>query len=41
MCIRDRYRQHGAEVPIIVPNSVHEDYASGVRRVLKAFAKTN
>src|SRR6266851_446253 len=36
-----QYRQHGAEVPIIVPNSVNEDYSSGVRRVLKAFAKAN
>jgi alkanesulfonate monooxygenase SsuD/methylene tetrahydromethanopterin reductase-like flavin-dependent oxidoreductase (luciferase family) len=36
-----QYRQYGAEVPIIVPNSVNEDYASGVRRVLKAFAKAN
>ena len=36
-----QYRQHGAEMPIIVPNPVGEDYVSGARRVLKAFAKAN
>lgn len=33
------YRAAGAELPVIVPNSVGEDYAAGVRRTLKAFAK--
>jgi alkanesulfonate monooxygenase SsuD/methylene tetrahydromethanopterin reductase-like flavin-dependent oxidoreductase (luciferase family) len=38
---RDRieeYRRAGGEVPIVVPNPVEEDYMTGVRRVLKAFA---
>jgi alkanesulfonate monooxygenase SsuD/methylene tetrahydromethanopterin reductase-like flavin-dependent oxidoreductase (luciferase family) len=34
----EQYRRAGAEVPILVPNAVEEDYSSGVRRVLKAFA---
>jgi len=34
----EQYRRAGAEVPIIVPNPVDEDYVAGVRRVLKAFA---
>ena len=33
-----QYRRAGAEVPIVVPNPVEEDYSTGVRRVLKAFA---
>ena len=34
----EQYRRAGAEVPIVVPNPVEEDYSTGVRRVLKAFA---
>jgi alkanesulfonate monooxygenase SsuD/methylene tetrahydromethanopterin reductase-like flavin-dependent oxidoreductase (luciferase family) len=34
----EQYRKAGAELPILVPNQVDEDYAAGVRRVLKAFA---
>ena len=34
----EQYRQAGAEIPILVPNAVEEDYSNGVRRVLKAFA---
>jgi alkanesulfonate monooxygenase SsuD/methylene tetrahydromethanopterin reductase-like flavin-dependent oxidoreductase (luciferase family) len=34
----EQYRRAGAEVPIMVPNPVEEDYVTGVRRVLKAFA---
>jgi alkanesulfonate monooxygenase SsuD/methylene tetrahydromethanopterin reductase-like flavin-dependent oxidoreductase (luciferase family) len=34
----DQYRRAGAEIPILVPNAVEEDYSTGVRRVLKAFA---
>jgi alkanesulfonate monooxygenase SsuD/methylene tetrahydromethanopterin reductase-like flavin-dependent oxidoreductase (luciferase family) len=34
----EQYRRAGAEIPIIVPNLVEEDYMTGVRRVLKAFA---
>jgi alkanesulfonate monooxygenase SsuD/methylene tetrahydromethanopterin reductase-like flavin-dependent oxidoreductase (luciferase family) len=34
----EQYRRAGAEVPILVPNAVEEDYSAGVRRVLKAFA---
>jgi alkanesulfonate monooxygenase SsuD/methylene tetrahydromethanopterin reductase-like flavin-dependent oxidoreductase (luciferase family) len=35
------YRRQGAELPILVPNAVNEDYSAGVRRVLAAFAKAN
>lgn len=35
------YREQGCEVPILVPNPVNEDYSTGVRRVLQAFAKLN
>jgi alkanesulfonate monooxygenase SsuD/methylene tetrahydromethanopterin reductase-like flavin-dependent oxidoreductase (luciferase family) len=34
----EQYRRAGAEVPIVVPNPVEEDYTTGVRRVIKAFA---
>jgi alkanesulfonate monooxygenase SsuD/methylene tetrahydromethanopterin reductase-like flavin-dependent oxidoreductase (luciferase family) len=34
----EQYRSAGAEIPIVVPNPVDEDYSTGVRRVLKAFA---
>ncbi|MBV8773885.1 MAG: LLM class flavin-dependent oxidoreductase [Deltaproteobacteria bacterium] len=34
----EQYRRSGAEIPILVPNAVEEDYSTGVRRVLKAFA---
>jgi alkanesulfonate monooxygenase SsuD/methylene tetrahydromethanopterin reductase-like flavin-dependent oxidoreductase (luciferase family) len=34
----EQYRRAGAEVPIMVPNQVEEDYMAAVRRVLKAFA---
>jgi alkanesulfonate monooxygenase SsuD/methylene tetrahydromethanopterin reductase-like flavin-dependent oxidoreductase (luciferase family) len=34
----DQYRRAGAEIPILVPNAVEEDYSTGVRRVLRAFA---
>lgn len=37
----DQYRRRGAELPILVPNQVNEDYSSCVRRVLNAFAKLN
>ena len=37
----DQYRRQGAELPILVPNAVNEDYSTSVRRVLKAFAKIN
>ena len=37
----EQYRQHGADLPIIVPNPVNEDYSTCVRRVAKAFAKLN
>lgn len=37
----ERYRQQGAELPILVPNPINEDYSAGVRRVLAAFAKAN
>lgn len=36
-----QYRAQGCEVPIFVPNAVNEDYASSVRRVLRAFEKLN
>jgi len=35
------YRKQGCEVPVLVPNSVNEDYSTGVRRILKTFAKLN
>ncbi len=35
------YREQGADVPILAPNPVNEDYASAVRRIHKAFAKLN
>src|SRR5207247_7945924 len=34
----EQYRRAGAEIPILVPNAVEEDYGTSVRRVLKAFA---
>lgn len=37
----DQYRKHGAELPIIVPNAVNEDYSTSVRRIAKSFAKLN
>ena len=37
----EQYRKQGAEVPIIVPNAVNEDYPACVRRLLKTFAKLN
>jgi alkanesulfonate monooxygenase SsuD/methylene tetrahydromethanopterin reductase-like flavin-dependent oxidoreductase (luciferase family) len=37
----EQYRRAGAELPILVPNAVNEDYTSGVRRILNAFAKLN
>jgi len=35
------YREQGADVLILAPNAVSEDYASAVRRIHKAFAKLN
>ena len=35
------YRNQGADVLILAPNPVNEDYATGVRRVHRAFAKLN
>jgi alkanesulfonate monooxygenase SsuD/methylene tetrahydromethanopterin reductase-like flavin-dependent oxidoreductase (luciferase family) len=35
------YREQGADVLILAPNPVNEDYASAVRRIHKAFAKLN
>lgn len=35
------YREQGCEVPVLAPNPVNEDYSSGVRRILKAFAQLN
>lgn len=37
----EQYRKQGADLPIIVPNAVNEDYSTSVRRVAKAFAKLN
>ena len=37
----EQYRKHGAELPIIVPNAVNEDYSTSVRRIVKSFAKLN
>ena len=35
------YREQGADVLILAPNAVNEDYPSAVRRIHKAFAKLN
>jgi len=35
------YREQGADVLILAPNAVGEDYVSAIRRVHKAFAKLN
>jgi alkanesulfonate monooxygenase SsuD/methylene tetrahydromethanopterin reductase-like flavin-dependent oxidoreductase (luciferase family) len=35
------YREQGADVYILAPNAVSEDYASAVRKTHKAFAKLN
>lgn len=37
----EQYRKQGADLPIVVPNPVEEDYSAAVRRLLKAFAKIN
>jgi alkanesulfonate monooxygenase SsuD/methylene tetrahydromethanopterin reductase-like flavin-dependent oxidoreductase (luciferase family) len=37
----EQYRKQGADLPIIVPNAVEEDYSTNVRRLLKSFAKLN
>ena len=37
----EQYRKHGAELPIIVPNAVNEDYSAAVRRIVNSFAKLN
>jgi alkanesulfonate monooxygenase SsuD/methylene tetrahydromethanopterin reductase-like flavin-dependent oxidoreductase (luciferase family) len=37
----EQYRRYGAELPILVPNAVNEDYATAVRRIAKAFLKLN
>lgn len=37
----ERFRKQGADVLILSANPVKEDYASGVRRLHKAFAKLN
>jgi alkanesulfonate monooxygenase SsuD/methylene tetrahydromethanopterin reductase-like flavin-dependent oxidoreductase (luciferase family) len=37
----EEYRKRGADLPIIVPNAVEEDYSTSVRRLLKSFAKLN
>jgi 5,10-methylenetetrahydromethanopterin reductase len=37
----EQYRQRGAELPIIVPNPVNEDYSTSVRRIVKSFARLN
>jgi alkanesulfonate monooxygenase SsuD/methylene tetrahydromethanopterin reductase-like flavin-dependent oxidoreductase (luciferase family) len=37
----EAYKKEGADVLIFSPNPVNEDYSTGVRRVLKAFAKLN
>jgi alkanesulfonate monooxygenase SsuD/methylene tetrahydromethanopterin reductase-like flavin-dependent oxidoreductase (luciferase family) len=37
----EEYRKQGAELPILAPRPVDEDYATCVRRILKAFAKAN
>ena len=35
------YREQGADVLILAPNPVNENYAAAVRRVHNAFAKLN
>jgi alkanesulfonate monooxygenase SsuD/methylene tetrahydromethanopterin reductase-like flavin-dependent oxidoreductase (luciferase family) len=35
------YKSAGAELPILVPNPVGEDYASCVRKILRTFAKAS
>jgi alkanesulfonate monooxygenase SsuD/methylene tetrahydromethanopterin reductase-like flavin-dependent oxidoreductase (luciferase family) len=35
------YRRQGADVLILAPNAVNEDYASAVRRIHQAFSKLN
>ena len=35
------YHEHGADVLILAPNPVNEDYAGAIRRIHKAFAKFN
>jgi 5,10-methylenetetrahydromethanopterin reductase len=37
----EQYRKHGAQLPILVPNAVNEDYSTSVRRIAKSFAKIN
>ncbi len=37
----EQYRKHGAQLPILVPNAVNEDYSTSVRRIAKSFAKLN
>ena len=37
----EHYREQGADLPIIVPNGVNEDYATSVQRIAKSFAKLN
>lgn len=36
-----QYREQGCEIPVLAPNAVNEDYSTGVRRILKAFAQLN
>ena len=36
-----QYREMGAEIPIVVPNPVDEEYGACVRRLLTSFAKAN
>jgi len=35
------YHEQGADVLILAPNPVNEDYGEAVRRIHKAFAKLN
>ena len=35
----EQYRNHRAELPILVPNAVNEDYSAAVRRIVKSFVK--
>jgi 5,10-methylenetetrahydromethanopterin reductase len=37
----EQYRKQGADLPIIVPNAVNEDYSTSVRRIVKSFKKLN
>jgi alkanesulfonate monooxygenase SsuD/methylene tetrahydromethanopterin reductase-like flavin-dependent oxidoreductase (luciferase family) len=37
----EQYRKQGADLPIIVPNAVNEDYPASVRRIVKSFARLN